>query len=83
MLPSPGFGQNGGWLVLAFKADNPGVWLMHCHIAWHAGEGLAVQFFEREAEITKNMQLDEYDSTCGPWRTYYATELWAKDDSGI
>ncbi len=22
----------GGWLVLAFPADNPGAWLMHCHI---------------------------------------------------
>jgi hypothetical protein len=22
----------GGYLVLAFPADNPGVWLMHCHI---------------------------------------------------
>ena len=22
----------GGWLVLAFPSNNPGVWLMHCHI---------------------------------------------------
>jgi FtsP/CotA-like multicopper oxidase with cupredoxin domain len=24
-----------GYLVLAFITDNPGVWLMHCHIGWH------------------------------------------------
>jgi FtsP/CotA-like multicopper oxidase with cupredoxin domain len=24
-----------GYLVLAFETDNPGVWLMHCHIGWH------------------------------------------------
>lgn len=23
-----------GYLVLEFEADNPGVWPMHCHIAW-------------------------------------------------
>ena len=21
-----------GWVVIAFKADNPGAWLFHCHI---------------------------------------------------
>lgn len=29
LLPAAGF------LVLAFETDNPGVWLMHCHIGWH------------------------------------------------
>jgi FtsP/CotA-like multicopper oxidase with cupredoxin domain len=24
-----------GYMVLAFITDNPGVWLMHCHIGWH------------------------------------------------
>lgn len=24
-----------GWLALRFKADNPGAWLMHCHINAH------------------------------------------------
>jgi FtsP/CotA-like multicopper oxidase with cupredoxin domain len=29
LLPS------AGYIVLAFETDNPGVWLMHCHIGWH------------------------------------------------
>jgi FtsP/CotA-like multicopper oxidase with cupredoxin domain len=29
-----------GYLVMAFKADNPGAWLCHCHIAWHTSEGM-------------------------------------------
>ncbi|KAM7201096.1 laccase 2 [Rhypophila sp. PSN 637] len=33
----------GGYLAVAFKPDNPGVWLVHCHIAWHASGGLALQ----------------------------------------
>lgn len=24
-----------GYLVVAFRTDNPGAWLMHCHIGWH------------------------------------------------
>jgi FtsP/CotA-like multicopper oxidase with cupredoxin domain len=23
-----------GYLALAFKSDNPGIWLVHCHIGW-------------------------------------------------
>jgi FtsP/CotA-like multicopper oxidase with cupredoxin domain len=25
----------GGWLALAFKSDNPGVWLVHCQCVIH------------------------------------------------
>tara|TARA_R110002060_G_scaffold19817_1_gene27096 strand:+ start:102 stop:488 length:387 start_codon:yes stop_codon:yes gene_type:complete len=28
-----------GYLVIAFITDNPGAWLMHCHIGWHTDEG--------------------------------------------
>ncbi|PKA66886.1 Laccase-3 [Apostasia shenzhenica] len=31
----------GGWAVIRFVADNPGVWLMHCHIDSHLTWGLA------------------------------------------
>jgi len=31
--------NTNGWLALAFQTDNPGAWLMHCHIAWHADDG--------------------------------------------
>jgi FtsP/CotA-like multicopper oxidase with cupredoxin domain len=33
----------GGYLVTAFKADNPGSWLTQCHIAWYASSGLALE----------------------------------------
>ncbi|WPH00920.1 multicopper oxidase [Acrodontium crateriforme] len=36
----------GEWLALVFQTDNPGAWVMHCHIAWHADEGFAVHFLE-------------------------------------
>lgn len=31
----------GGFLAIAFKPDNPGAWLLHCHIAWHASSGMS------------------------------------------
>ncbi|GLJ41052.1 hypothetical protein SUGI_0849900 [Cryptomeria japonica] len=35
---------SGGWAVLRFKADNPGVWFMHCHLEVHTSWGLAMAF---------------------------------------
>ncbi|XP_059638656.1 laccase-1-like [Cornus florida] len=31
----------GGWAVIRFKADNPGVWFIHCHLEEHTSWGLA------------------------------------------
>ncbi|KAK8705138.1 hypothetical protein V6N13_048746 [Hibiscus sabdariffa] len=31
---------SGGWLAIRFFADNPGVWLMHCHLDVHTSWGL-------------------------------------------
>ncbi|RPB20392.1 hypothetical protein L211DRAFT_745684, partial [Terfezia boudieri ATCC MYA-4762] len=40
-----------GFVIIAFKTDNPGTWLMHCHIAWHSSAGLVLQWVERPSEI--------------------------------
>ncbi|CAL5343697.1 unnamed protein product [Camellia sinensis] len=34
----------GGWAVVRFVADNPGVWLLHCHLDVHITWGLAMAF---------------------------------------
>ncbi|CAN1309402.1 LAC6 [Linum perenne] len=31
----------GGWAAIRFKADNPGVWFIHCHFDVHQSWGLA------------------------------------------
>ncbi|XP_010534627.1 PREDICTED: laccase-5 [Tarenaya hassleriana] len=33
-----------GWTVIRFVADNPGVWIMHCHLDVHINWGLAMAF---------------------------------------
>ncbi|KKF96573.1 Laccase [Ceratocystis platani] len=73
-----------GWIVLAFKNNNPGAWLMHCHIAWHVGSGLSVQFIERPSEIKTLFDLDTIlDPTCTDWNTYYADAEFHQEDSGL
>lgn len=36
-----------GWTLLRFVADNPGVWLFHCHMIWHSEAGMGMQFVAR------------------------------------
>mmetsp|Transcript_5883 Transcript_5883/g.5812 ORF Transcript_5883/g.5812 Transcript_5883/m.5812 type:complete len:619 (-) Transcript_5883:362-2218(-) len=39
------------YMVIRFKADNPGVWFFHCHIDWHLLQGLALVFVESPLQI--------------------------------
>lgn len=60
-----------GYLAIAFKKDNPGSWLLHCHIAWHASQGLAMQFVERESEIAVSMTNTAIsEDNCAAWVSY-------------
>lgn len=40
-----------GSFVIRFVADNPGVWLFHCHIDWHLSQGLASVFIEAPLQL--------------------------------
>lgn len=75
----PGF----GWLSVAFKNDNPGAWLFHCHVAWHVSQGLSVLFLERASEIPKVMDLGQIEGNCDAWREYSPRNPFLKPDSGI
>jgi FtsP/CotA-like multicopper oxidase with cupredoxin domain len=80
MLPALGF------LVVAFKSDNPGNWLFHCHIAWHVSGGLSVDFVERPDEQAANIspeELNDYQEVCSQWRSYYPTSPFRQVDSGL
>ncbi|CAG8029710.1 unnamed protein product [Penicillium nalgiovense] len=38
--------QNNGHTVIRFRADNPGVWMLHCHVEWHVESGLMATIIE-------------------------------------
>jgi len=76
----PGF----GWLVVAFRSDNPGSWLFHCHIAWHVSQGLSVQFLERVNDIPSSMDLNVLNENCANWRNYFPSrDPFKQVDSGL
>jgi len=65
----------GGYAILAFQTDNPGIWLMHCHIAWHASEGLVTTAIVRRADITVSEGTQTViQDQCRDWTTYYETQ---------
>lgn len=76
-----------GWAVIAFQADNPGAWLMHCHIAWHVGGGLSLQFLERPGDIpgaySSYVTGSDFKNTCSNWSKYAATMPFKQSDSGL
>ncbi len=73
-----------GWIVMGFRAVNPGWWLLHCHIGWHVSQGLGIQFLERRSEIRSMMHLNQLQPNCDAWRTYQKTAAWLpKLDSGL
>lgn len=72
-----------GYLVIAWKTDNPGIWNLHCHIVWHVSQGFAVQIIERESEILAWYDKAVLDQTCVPWGTYAETAVFGEDDSGF
>lgn len=77
MLPA------SGYLVLAFQADNPGAWLMHCHIGWHTSEGFALQIVERYAEIAGITNSTAVEENCSSWTSFQDDEEIEQDDSGV
>ena len=74
-----------GFLVIAFRVDNPGAWLLHCHIAFHISGGLGVQFLERPREIVKSIgDLGGLNEGCKAWDAYEAASPGSKQpDSGL
>ncbi|KAF2170607.1 multicopper oxidase [Zasmidium cellare ATCC 36951] len=71
-----------GYLAIAYRSDNPGAWLMHCHIAWHINEGFGVQFLEAPEEI-KGLDGRGFGEECEAWSDYYEGADWRKMDSGL
>lgn len=77
-----------GYLVLAFESDNPGAWLMHCHIPFHIAAGLGVQFLERAGEIlSANGDLAPMEGNCNSWqkwrKEFYPNGILINGDSGL
>jgi len=72
-----------GYLLLAWQTNNPGAWLMHCHIGWHLEAGFALQFIERYDEIKPLIDYKELQDICRPWDAYDKKADVVQMDSGV
>lgn len=64
-----------GYVVIAFKADNPGPWLVHCHIARHISEGLGMTIMERQGAAfdiwpNNDSAIVEAKRVCYNWKKW-------------
>eukprot|EP01035_Chromulina_nebulosa_P020574 gene20574-26680_t len=66
-------GKPCGWSVIRFVADNPGMWLFHCHIDWHLVLGMAIVFNVSTNRLWNEIELPLDYSTCGISSSVYTS----------
>merc|ERR1711939_1106340 len=47
-----------GWVAIRYLTDNPGAWLLHCHIQWHLVSGMGLVLVEGESQIANIMKAN-------------------------
>ncbi|EAU90667.2 laccase 2 [Coprinopsis cinerea okayama7 len=57
-------GVAGDNVTIRFRTDNPGPWILHCHIDWHLVLGLAVVFAEDAPTVATMDPPPAWDQLC-------------------
>ena len=70
----------GGFIVLQFEANNPGVWPFHCHIAWHLSGGMGINLMTNASQVMIPDGMK--DQTCAPWQAYTDAHVVDQIDAG-
>ncbi|KAI7980621.1 Laccase-14 [Camellia lanceoleosa] len=47
-----------GWAAIRFRADNPGVWFMHCHLERHSSWGMDTVLIVKNGTTNETSMLD-------------------------
>ncbi|KAJ1727134.1 ferroxidase fet3 [Coemansia biformis] len=47
------------YVILRFRADNPGIWLFHCHIEWHMAGGLNMLIVEAPDVMQQRIKVPQ------------------------
>lgn len=74
-----------GHLLLAWKIDNPGVWLFHCHLGWHTAMGFDIQFVEVPEMLPFVTNWAALEGNCQEWKAAAAKYgiYQLPNDSGV
>ncbi|KZV71499.1 multicopper oxidase [Peniophora sp. CONT] len=56
---------------IRFRTDNPGPWILHCHIDWHLTAGFAVVFAEASEDVEGTVSPPPaWDELCPAYNTF-------------
>ena len=72
-----------GYIVIAFETDNPGAWLLHCHIGWHTSQGFALTFMENVDKVKDLVDSGPMLKQCGDWKKFASDKKIKQHDSGV
>lgn len=75
--------QPNGFIVVQYNTDNPGVWPLHCHIAWHVSAGLYINTMEQTTLIKQRIIPQTIVQTCRDWADFTNTVVVDQIDSGL
>ncbi|KAJ5725494.1 uncharacterized protein N7483_006851 [Penicillium malachiteum] len=79
----PGSTDDPAYIVLEWRADNPGVWPLHCHMSYHVSAGLVLNVIERPDKI-KDLDIPaSMAQTCRDWSVWSGNEYVDEIDSGV
>ncbi|KAL9938926.1 hypothetical protein V8E36_001739 [Tilletia maclaganii] len=67
--------QSSSWTVIRFVADNPGVWVYHCHLSSHMAAGLLMTFTIQPAKISQFQLPADHKQECDIIRKSGQTEM--------
>ncbi|KAK3752522.1 hypothetical protein RRG08_032812 [Elysia crispata] len=67
---------SGGYVVLRFRADQAGMWFLHCHITSHTSNGMGV--IVQVGDKSEFPKPPKNFPRCGSWN--YADEPYDEDD---
>ncbi|KAI1760293.1 putative multicopper oxidase [Hypoxylon sp. FL1150] len=76
---------NGHIVVQFDTSKNPGVWPLHCHVAWHSSAGFFAQMLFRPDQLQTRPFTVPYDvrQTCRDWSAFTNQTVPDQIDSGL
>ncbi|EIM91692.1 laccase [Stereum hirsutum FP-91666 SS1] len=78
-------GYAGDDATFFFRTDNPGPWLLHCHIDFHLEAALAIVFAEAPEDQVAGYYAEErpkdWEALCPKWNSLTEGKQFALDDS--
>ncbi|EKM75113.1 hypothetical protein AGABI1DRAFT_132563 [Agaricus bisporus var. burnettii JB137-S8] len=62
----------GDFVSIRFRTDNPGPWILHCHVDFHLDLGLAIVFAEApDQTVAANKNVtDDWKQLCPQWNAF-------------